>query len=129
MASDTPAPAALEKGSRLLLALMVAVFGANKFLHFMEMPPPPEEGMKFLTALTASGYIFPIIGVVFLLSALLLLMKKVVLPLLLLAPIAVNILAYHLTYDPAGIGAGVVLVVLMLLVAWCHRAKLKSALL
>jgi len=129
MATDAPAPAALEKGSRLLLALMIAVFGANKFLEFMEMPTPPGEGGQFLGSLMASGYIFPTIGVVFLVSALLLLMKKVVLPLLLLAPIAVNIIAYHLIYDPANIGAGAVLVALMLLVAWCHRAKLRSALL
>lgn len=34
------APALVEKGSRFLLALMVAVFGANKFLGFLKMPPP-----------------------------------------------------------------------------------------
>lgn len=127
--ATSSAPALLEKGSRFALAAMVAVFGANKFLHFLEMPPPPEAGGKFLGALAGSGFIFETIGVVFLLAAVSLLLRRAVLGLVLLAPIAVVILGYHFAYDIAGIGAGAVLAALMAVVAWCHCAKLKSALL
>ncbi len=123
----TNSPVLLEKGSRFALAAMVGVFGANKFLHFLEMPAPPAEGGAFLGALAGTGFIFETVGAVFLASALFLILSRVVLALSMLAPIAVVILEYHLVYDLAGIGAGFVLTVLMLIVAWCHRAKLKSA--
>jgi putative oxidoreductase len=132
MATDERGPAApalVEKGSRFLLALMVAVFGANKFLGFLEMPPPPEEGGKFLGALYGTGFIMEAVGLVFLAAAALLLMRRVVLALCMLAPIAVVILMYHAVYDMPGIGAGAVLAALMAVVAWCYRRKLASALL
>ena len=109
-----------ESGARILLAIMLAVFGADKFFHYLPMPDPPEAGGAFLGALTETGYIFPTIGVVFLLSALLLMTRRVVLALLLVAPIAVNILLYHVEYDMAGIGAGALLSVLLVMLAFLH---------
>jgi hypothetical protein len=128
MANELTAPRGLELSSRLLLALMITIFGANKFWGFMPTPAAPEDGAKFLGALFASGYIFNTIGVMFLLSAFLLVIRRVVFALFLLAPIAFHIIAYHLAFDPAGIGAGAVLTALMLLVSWCHRGAVKSAL-
>jgi len=107
----------IELVLRLLLIAMLVAFGANKFLGFMPMPEPPEAGGKFLGALMGAGYVFPTIGVVFLVSALLLLMRRVALGVLLVAPIAVNILGYHLQYDPEGIGAGAALAFLLLALA------------
>ncbi len=108
--------------ARILLALMVGVFGANKFLQFMPQPDPPEAGGKFLGALMDAGYVFPAIGIVFIVSALLLLANRVVLALVLLAPIAVNILGYHIQYDLAGAAAGGVLAGLLIVLA-VLRAK------
>ncbi|MFT7542895.1 MAG: putative oxidoreductase, partial [Gammaproteobacteria bacterium] len=109
-----------ELAVRYLLVLMLLVFGLNKFLHFMPQPEAPEEGGKFLGALFGAGYVFPTIGIVFLASAVLLVGKRVVLALLLLAPIAVNILGYHLKFDVAGIGGGAVLTALMAILTVIH---------
>ncbi len=105
---------------RVLLALALTVFGADKFLHFLEMPEPPPEGGAFLVALTEAGYVFPTIGLVFLVSALCLITGRVALGLLLLAPVLVNILEYHLRFDPAGIGGGAVLTALWVVLAVTH---------
>ena len=40
---------------RILLGLMVLVFGLNKFLQFMPMPPLPESAGEFMRALVKSG--------------------------------------------------------------------------
>ena len=117
----------VEQVVRYLLVLMLGVFGANMFLHFMPQPEPPEEGGKFLGALQDAGYVFPTIGVVFLVSALLLIAGRVPLALLLVAPIAVNILGYHFEYDLAGTTAGGVLAGLMIVLALL-RAKDVAAL-
>jgi putative oxidoreductase len=107
----------INRIARILLAIMLLVFGANKFFHFMEMPAPPEAGGKFLGMLMDAGYVFPTIGVVFIVAGLLLLIGRNALAVFLVAPIAVNILGYHIQYDMAGIGAGVVLSALLLIVA------------
>lgn len=114
----------IELAVRLILGLMLAVFGANKFLHFMPMPDPPEAGGKFLGALMEAGYVFPFVGAVFLLVAVLLFLNRAVpFGLILLAPMTVNILLYHLKFDVAGIGAGVLLAILHVTLAFMHRDR------
>ena len=43
---------------RILMGAMLIVFGLNKFLQFMSMPPPAPEMGAFMGALFATGYIF-----------------------------------------------------------------------
>ena len=112
--------ARIEQVTRIVLALMLAVFGANKFFHYLPQPEPPPDGGAFLGALMNAGYVFPVIGAVFLVSALLLLVGRVVLPVLLLAPIVVNILGYHMQFDPSGSVAGGVLAALLILLVLLH---------
>lgn len=116
----------LEQVVRYLLAAMLAVFGANMFLHFMPQPEPPVEGGKFLGALQEAGYIFPTIRVVFLVAALLLVAGRVALALLLVAPIAVNILGYHFKYDLPGTVMGGVLSALMVVLAVQRRKDIAA---
>ena len=114
----------IEQIVRYLLAILLAVFGGDKFLHFMPRPAAPEAGGQFLGALTEAGYVFPTIGGVFLLAALLLMFNRVLFALLLIAPIAVNILGYHYAFDRAGAAAGGVLALLWILLAALHTADL-----
>ena len=113
----------VEQVARYLLVVMLTVFGANMFLHFMPQPAPPEEGGQFLGALAGAGYIFPIVGVVFLLSAVLLVARRVVFALLVLAPIVVNILGYHFRFDLPGTGPGALVATLMLVLAALNASE------
>ena len=110
---------------RGLLALMLVVFGLDKFMHFMPVPEPPEEGGAFLGALLGAGYIFPTIGIVFLVAALSLVTDCVLLALVLLAPVVLNILFYHFRYEVPGIGAGAVIALLAIVLAFMHKSDLK----
>ena len=114
----------IEQVSRYLLAAMLAFFGANMFLHFMPQPAPPEAGGQFLGALGEAGYIYPTMGIVFLFAAVLLGARRVVLALLLVAPIALNILLYHFKFDLAGIGPGGLLSVLLLVLGTMHAREI-----
>ena len=50
--------------ARSLLGLILVVFGANMFLNFIYMPPPPEgPAREFMTALFLSHYLY-IVGAV-----------------------------------------------------------------
>jgi uncharacterized membrane protein YphA (DoxX/SURF4 family) len=110
------------KIAQLFLGLAFTVFGLNGFLHFMPQPQPGPEAGAFLGALAATGYMFPLIkGTEVVAGVLLLLGRAPSLALILLAPIAVNIVAYHAALDPAGSAIGILLSVVMLVVAWARR--------
>ena len=117
-----------ETAIRHLLAAALTVFGANKFLHFMPQPDPPPDGGAFLGALAEAGYIFPTVGITFLLAALCLFTKRTAFGLVILFPIVVSIILYHLRYDVPGIGGGAVLLVLQGILIWMHRGALMALL-
>lgn len=113
---------------RIALGLVFVVFGANGFLHFLPTPPFPPEAGSFLGALAATGYMFPLIKSVEVVSGLLLLSGRwVALALLLLAPIVVNIVAFHTLLAPFNPIVAVVLAGELYL-AWSYRAAYRGAL-
>jgi uncharacterized membrane protein YphA (DoxX/SURF4 family) len=108
---------------RVLLGLVFFTFGLNGFLQFLPAPsPPPEAAMAFAGALMKTGYMFPLIkGTEVLVGALLLSNRFVPLALALIAPVVVNIVAFHLALAPSGIALASVVLVLELFLAWSYR--------
>jgi len=112
---------------RLLLGLILFVFGANKFFHFMPMPPMEGPPAEFMGALGKSGYMFPLIALTEIVAgALLLLNKWIGLALILAAIISVNIVAFHLALDPAGVGLAAVVAVLNTILIYANWNKFKT---
>jgi putative oxidoreductase len=109
--------------ARYLLGLMFLVFGLNMFLNFIPMGPiPPGLAGQFFTVLFATHYMYAV-GAVMVISGILFLINRFVpLGLVLLGPVLVNILLFHLFMQPRTIGMGVFATLLWLLVAWQHRA-------
>jgi hypothetical protein len=113
----------LPTAARVFLGLVFTVFGLNFFLHFLPMPPAPPRAMAFAGALMASGYLFLLLKTTEVLAGLLLLSNRFVpLALAVLAPIVINIVAFHAFLAPAGLGLPVVMLVLELFLAWSYRA-------
>ncbi len=103
--------------ARLLLGLMFVVFGLNGFLHFLPMPPPPAGlAMQYLSALGASHYMVPVFLLQLIGGVLLLANRFVPIALVLLGPVIVNILLYHILMDPAGIPPGLIAFTLWMIV-------------
>jgi uncharacterized membrane protein YphA (DoxX/SURF4 family) len=113
---------------RIILGLLLIVFGANKFLMFMPSPALPEAAAEFMGALGKTGYMFYLIGAVEVVAGLLLVIKKwVPFALVLFAPVAVNILLYHVKLDIANIGPGILislLTVILIYANWNHYKSL-----
>jgi hypothetical protein len=84
-------------------------------------PMPTGLAGQFMTALFASHY-FYVVGAIMVVSGILLVANRFVgLGLTLLGPVLFNILLFHLTMNPGGIGMGAFATLLWALVAWEHR--------
>lgn len=109
--------------SRFALGLVFTVFGLNGFLHFLPQPPLPESAVAFMTGLVSTGYFFPLLkGMEVLAGVLLLTGSAVPLALVLLAPIVINIAAFHTIVAPGNYALTGLIVVWMLHLAWTERA-------
>ena len=108
--------------ARFVLGMIFVVFGLNGFLQFLPMPPLPEAAGQFMGALAASGYMFPMIkSIEIVAGAMILAGVQLPLALLLLAPIVVNIFAFHwFLTGPSSVGMAVVIVLLMAFLAKQH---------
>lgn len=106
---------------RITLGIILVVFGSNKFLHFIAMPPPPGSAGEFLSTLGASGYIFPMLGVVEVcIGAMMLCKQWVPFGILLLAPISLNIVLYHLCFGVPGIWIALLVLALNAIMVYKH---------
>ena len=100
-------------GFRIALGLMLVLFGANKFLNFMPMPEPAPEVFAAFGALMTLKFILPTVGIIeVLVGASLLSNKFTSVALLVLVPISYSIVAFHLAFDPAGVGGAAFVAIL-----------------
>jgi uncharacterized membrane protein YphA (DoxX/SURF4 family) len=108
--------------ARLLLGLIFVVFGLNGFLHFLSMGPMPSGlAGQFISALVLSHYIWVVAALQVAGGALLLVNRFVPLALVLLGPVIVNIILYHVFLDPSGAVPAIVLTILWGIVFYSHR--------
>ena len=107
--------------ARIVLGLIFVVFGLNGFLHFITQPEMPQAAIAFFGGLAAAGYMLPLLFGTQIVGGVLLFIGMVPLALLILAPVIVNILGFHLSVSPNGLGFALVVAALELFLAWTHR--------
>ncbi len=109
--------------ARTLLGLVFFVFGLNGFLHFMPNPPPTPAAGAFFGALIATHYMFFLIfGAQVLGGALLLVGVAVPFALVILAPVVVNIVFFHIFLSPDLLPMALVVAAFEVFLAWHYRA-------
>jgi putative oxidoreductase len=107
--------------ARLLLGLVFVVFGLNGFLNFIKGPMPTGLAGQFVGALVLSHYFWVIAAVQIAGGVLLLVNRYVPLGLVLLGPVIVNIICYHVFLNPIGAVPAAVVTVLWLIVFYAKR--------
>jgi len=108
--------------ARLLLGLIFVVFGLNGFLNFLNMGPMPTGlAGQFIGALALSHYFWVVSGLQVVGGALLRVNRFVPLGLVLLGPVIVNIICYHVFLNISGVALAIVVVILWLIVFYGHR--------
>ncbi|MBL4574741.1 MAG: DoxX family membrane protein [Opitutaceae bacterium] len=108
--------------ARLLLAVLLLVFGLNKFLGYMPMPEMQGSAADVMAGFGQTGYIFQAVGIVEILVGFLLLINRFsALALILLAPVVVNMLLFHIFHDISGIGLAALVGALNLVLLIAHK--------
>jgi len=106
--------------ARILLGLVFLVFGLNAFFHFIPTPPPPGDAGALAMLMYKHGW-FVFHGILYTIAGLLLLIGRYVpVALVILGPILVNILVFHITFAPSGIGPGLVCTLLELFLIYAY---------
>ena len=114
---------------RILLGLMVLIFGLNRFLQFMPIPPLPEASSEFMGALVKSGYLMQAVAIVEIVTGILLLINRFqALALLILFPVLLNAFWFHLFLDPAGIGGAFIAMAMNHFLFFANKESYKSIL-
>jgi uncharacterized membrane protein YphA (DoxX/SURF4 family) len=118
--------------ARFLLGTVFFVLGLNGFLNFIPQPPPatiPAGAAAFGAAMLHTGYLFQLLKGTEVIAGIALLANRwVPLALAMLAPIVINIFAFHAFLAPGEIGVAVVVLALELYLAWAYRAAFKPML-
>jgi uncharacterized membrane protein YphA (DoxX/SURF4 family) len=120
-----------------LLPVVVRVLMSGLFMFSVMMsvtggklPVPPGSGAEaFARAMTATGYLIPLLKAMELVGALLLLRKRFVpLALVMLAPIVVNIMAFHVFLERGGLPIAAFLAAGMVYLGIMHAAAFRPLL-
>ena len=108
---------------------MFLVFGLNGFLNFIPAPKDlPPDVITVSTGLMKGGYMAVVSATELVVALLLLTNRFVPLALVLLAPIVVGIITFHIAIAPATIGPGLVVLVMELYLAWAYRDAFRTIL-
>ena len=108
-------------GIQVISGLMLVVFGSNKFFHFIDMAAPAAEMGAYLGALGETGFLFPLIAVIEIVSGLAFISNKFVsLMVLFITPVMINAFLAHLFLDPSGIAASAFILLAIISIIFRH---------
>jgi len=112
---------------RIVLGIVLLVFGLNKFLNFIQMFEMPPAAANFMESLETTGYAFYLVAIIEIAVAIMLLLKKwVPFALILLAPLTFNILLFHMFLDVSDIWVAIVIFSLNVLLMYKYWKAYRS---
>jgi len=107
--------------ARILLGLVFLVFGLNGFLNFLHAPVPTGPAGQYMGVMFGSFYMY-FVSLVQLVGGVLLLSGQFIpLALVLLGPVLVNILLFHISFLPSGLPPGILSTVLWFIIFFGYR--------
>ncbi len=94
--------------ARILLGLIFLVFGLNHLVHFLHQPPMPASDAASYGRLLITHHVMTFVGFLMVVAGLLLIAGRYVpIALVLLGPILVNILMFHILFGHPGLPVAV----------------------
>ncbi len=108
----------------LLFGLMMINSGFNKFLHYMPLPEMPAAAGQLMQAFAASGWLIPLLAVAEIIGGLLFILPKYrALGAIIIFPVVIGILLFHIALAPANTAIAIVLLAINLWVIFENKDK------
>lgn len=114
---------------RILLGLILVIFPVNALFIKAFKPKMVERAQLVMDTFRDTGYLLPFIqGTELVVGILLLTGYFIPLALLVLLPISLNILLFHIFLSPPVLGPGLFIFLMNLFLLWIHRAEFMNLL-
>ena len=95
----------IQKASVGLLALLMVVFGLNKFFGFIAVDPPADPVAQQFMGAMFTTYLFKVVAIAEIVGGILLIIPRTMLVgWIILLPVVFNIVAFHIAHDFVGNG-------------------------
>jgi len=108
----------------ILLGLILITFGLNKFLNFMPVMELSAPGLEFMGAFVKIGYGMAVVAIVEIITGILIAINKYrALALVILFPVMLNALLFHLFLDPENMLPAVLALVMNMFLMYAVRDK------
>ena len=109
------------------LALLMVVFGFNKFLGFIPVEPPADPIAQQFMGAMFSTYLFKVVAIAEIIGGILLVIPKTkFIGWLMLLPIIFNIVAFHIAHDFIGNGIWLLPIVLFVAISYFNKDNIIS---
>jgi len=116
----------LVRTIQIIYGLALLFFGLNTFLQFGPAPQFNEAATAYLTALFNTGFILPIMAIVWIITGLLFIFNKAsALAAVLIFPLSLNIMLFHIFLDFSGFFIALIVFVLNLYLLYVYLDKYK----
>ena len=108
----------------ILLGLILITFGLNKFFAFMPVVELSAPGLEFMGAFVKVGYGMTIVAIVEIVTGIIIAINKYrALALVILFPVMLNALLFHVFLDPENILPAVLVVGMNLFLMYASKEK------
>jgi len=111
-----------------LLAILMLVFGLNKFFGFIPVEPPADPTAQSFMDAMFTTYLFVVVAIAEIVGGILLIVPKTrFLGWFLLLPVIFNIVAFHIAHDFIGNGIWLLPTLLFTIITYFQFGTIKKA--
>jgi len=110
------------------LAILMIVFGLNKFFGFIPVEPPADQTAQAFMGAMFTSYLFVVVAIAEIVGGILIIVPKTrILGWLLLLPVIFNIVAFHIAHDFIGNGIWLLPTLLFAVITYLQFGTIKKA--
>ncbi len=111
-----------------LLAILMLIFGLNKFFGFIPVEPPADATAQGFMGAMFTSYLYIIVAISEITGGILLLIPKTrFMGWLVLLPVIFNIVAFHIAHDFIGNGLWLLPTILFVIISYLQFNNIKKA--
>ncbi len=113
----------------IILGILLIIFGLNKFLGFIAVQPPADAVAQGYLGSMFTSYLYILVGFAEIVGGILLIFHRTrLLGWLVLLPVLVNIILFHLAHDFVGNGIWIVPTLLFLAITLTEKERIGNLL-